>query len=89
MSLLRAMDNKRLMLYKVVISDSGMKISRCALLCFNKIFSRWVVSTRTHAKPGYKRVREFYVLDHSFQLIREDKTGATIYFYVYYTPVTR
>jgi len=31
----------------------------------------------------------FYVPDHSFQLIREDKTGATIYFYVYYTPVTR
>lgn len=35
------------------------------------------------------RVGGFYVLDHSFQLIREDKTGATIYFYVYYTAVTR
>lgn len=31
------------------------------------------------------RVRGFYVPDHSFQLIREDKTSATIYFYVYYT----
>jgi len=34
-------------------------------------------------------VQGFYVPDHSFQLIHEDKTGATIYFYVYYTPVTR